>query len=82
MSFRLIATAILVLFAGATASAQGIRCSAFLHQSDGSWRSFREGTVLGPRGPIAIETGERFSQGDRSAKGDIARALDGLCRER
>ncbi len=61
------------------ASAQGVRCSAFLHERDGSWRSFEPGVILIPSGPVRIATGERFRHGAPSAKDYIAHLLDQAC---
>lgn len=61
------------------ADAQAIRCSAFLHNRDGSWTSFFKGHVMGERGPIPVAVGERFTRRGRTAKSEIARALDALC---
>lgn len=84
LTFRFVCTIGLVapLFIGGTsgASAQAVRCSAFLHNNDGSWRSFDHGLVIGPNGPVRLDTGDRLSSKDRSPKGDIARVLDDLCR--
>jgi hypothetical protein len=63
----------------ARASAQGVRCSAFLHERDGSWRSFEPGIILLPRGPVRVITGERFRRGAPSAKDYIAHLLDQDC---
>lgn len=63
----------------ASAHAQTVRCSKFLHNADGSWSSFEEGTFLGSRGPVAIKMGERFGRGSPAGKGEIARVLDGIC---
>ncbi len=58
----------------APAHAQGTRCSAFLHQRDGSWRSFVDDEMLLPRGPMPIHAGQRFSRGSF-----VARLLDAQC---
>lgn len=69
----------LLVLVGTPAAAQPIRCSAFLHEHDGSWRSFEDGTVLAPRGPVPVATGERFSLSGTPAQRDVARALDAFC---
>ena len=62
------------------ARAQGpIRCSAFLHNADGSWTSFDEATVLGSFGPVDVYPGEKFRRGTGKKQDDVARILDGLC---
>lgn len=73
-----VAASAIALSAG-TATAQSIRCSAFLHERDGAWRSFFTGDVIGPRGPIAVTTGERFARGEGGGKGVVAGLLDRLC---
>ena len=65
--------------AAGSASAQGVRCSAFLHERDGSWRSFEPGIILIPGGPVRVTTGERFRRGRPSAKDYIAHLLDQTC---
>ena len=74
----LIATLVVCLGA-VSASAQGTRCSAFLHERDGSWRSFTTDEMLLPEGPVPIHAGEHFSARDRGAKRFIARLLDAQC---
>ena len=59
----------------APARAQGTRCSAFLLERDGSWRSFVNDEMLLPRGPMPIHKGERFARGSF-----VARLLDAQCR--
>ena len=56
------------------ARAQGTRCAAFLHERDGSWRSFVNDEMLLPRGPMPIHKGERFARGSF-----VARLLDAQC---
>lgn len=63
-----------LLLAGA-AQAQGTRCTAFLHDRDGSWRSFVDDEMLLPRGPMPIHKGDRFPRGSF-----VARLLDAQCR--
>ena len=57
-----------------SAQAQGTRCSAFLHEHDGGWRSFVDDEMLLPRGPVSIHAGQRFSRGSF-----VARLLDAQC---
>lgn len=76
---------VLALVFGAAAmatsvAAQGTRCSAFLHNRDGSWTSFVDDEMLLPRGPLPIHPGERFSRGSGGARGLVARILDDQCR--
>ena len=61
------------------AHAQAIKCGGFLHGSDGSWRSFTTGTVVGSHGPVHVETGQIFRTTDMRDGGDIARILNHLC---
>ena len=75
---RLLCAASLVLATGA-AQAQAIRCSAFLHNADGSWRSFEAATVVGSYGPVKVEAGEIFKRGAARDKADIAVILESLC---
>ncbi len=80
LSYRSFAVAaMLMACTSAPAAAQGVRCSAFLHERDGSWRSFESGVILLPRGPVRVATGERFRHGSPSAKDYIARLLDQTC---
>ncbi len=58
-----------------------VQCSKFLHNADGSWSSFWNGDVLGSYGPVVIHPGERFRRGGDKRRDDIARILDGLCRD-
>ncbi len=58
----------------APAQAQGTNCAAFLHEHDGSWRSFTTDEMLLPRGPMPIHKGERFPRGSF-----VARLLDAQC---
>ena len=74
----MIITTAVASMAGA-ASAQGVRCSAFLHERDGSWRSFEPGIILIPGGPVRVTIGERFRRGTPSAKDYIAHLLDQTC---
>ena len=69
-----------LLLAASAAAAQGTRCSAFLHNRDGSWTSFTDDEMLLPRGPLPIHKGERFSRGAGGAKAFVARILDDQCR--
>ena len=59
--------------------AQAIKCSAFLHVGDGSWRSFQKGTIIGSHGPVTIDAGETVKRTDTRDKADVAAILDGLC---
>ena len=68
-----------VMASFATANAQAIKCSTFLHAADGSWRSFETTTVIASHGPVKIEAGETFRRGGRKDQDDIATILDGLC---
>ena len=61
------------------ASAQAIRCSAFLHNHDGTWRSFQEADLFGPNGIVHVQSGEILRATSNSPKGEIARALNDLC---
>ena len=70
---------IAALVAAAPAAAQSIKCSAFLNEGGGTWRSFFTGEVVGLHGPIAIKTGERLRRGDGGGKGEVAALLDRLC---
>ena len=56
-----------------------LRCSAFLHDRDGSWRAFEPGVIFGPRGPIRVRTGQLFRHGRPSASAYVAGVLDTLC---
>ena len=56
------------------AQAQGTHCAAFLHERDGSWRSFTNDEMLLPRGLLPIHEGERFRRGSF-----VARLLDAQC---
>lgn len=72
--------AVLVLASAAVSSpARAIRCSAFLHGRDGSWRSLEAGSVFGPNGRVQIGANDILRPTDRTAKGDVARALNDLC---
>ena len=63
------------------ATAQGVRCSAFLHERDGSWRSFEPGAILGPDGDlIEVQTGQTFRHGPPTPRDFVARLLDARCR--
>ena len=68
-----------LLLSPVVAQAQAIKCTGFLHGSDGSWRSFTTGTVIGSHGPVHVEAGQLFRSTDRRDGGDIARILDHLC---
>jgi hypothetical protein len=72
-------SAVLLLPLLSAADAQAIKCSTFMHATDGSWRSFETTTVLASRGPVKIEAGETFRRGGRKDQDDIATILDGLC---
>ena len=61
------------------ADAQAVKCTAFLHNGDGSWRSFESAVVVGSRGPVKIEAGEILKRGGRRDRADIAEILDTLC---
>ena len=76
---RLVSVALLLLGSSLNAQAQAIQCSAFLHNGDGSWRSFQTTTVIGSHGKVAIESGEIFKRNGPKEKADIATILDGLC---
>jgi hypothetical protein len=76
---RWVMAALVIAMSGASASAQGVRCSAFLHERGGAWRSFEPGAILGPRGPIPVRTGQRFQRGAPSGSDYIARVLDAQC---
>ena len=76
---NLVVATIVIAASTLTASAQGVRCSAFLHERGGSWRSFEPGAILGPRGPIPVRTGQRFRRGAPSGSDYIARVLDAQC---
>lgn len=74
------ATAAVGLFASVPAGAQvPVRCSAFLHNHDGSWTSFVNATFLATRGPVPVRTGERISERGSPAQVDLARLLTRLC---
>ena len=76
----LVAFLSIITLAGPAAAQSRLRCSAFLHERDGSWRAFEPGAIFGPRGPIPVHTGERFTHGRPSASDYVARVLDRLCR--
>ncbi len=63
----------------ATARADVVSCSKFLHNRDGSWSSFVTGEVLGSYGPVPIHAGERFARTGRGRRADLARILDQIC---
>ena len=65
--------------ASPAAAQSRLRCSAFLHEHDGSWRAFEPGIIFGPRGPIRVRTGQRFRHGAPSASAYVAGVLDALC---
>ncbi len=71
--------ALLVSSCAVPAQAQAIKCSAFLDEGGGSWRSFFTGEVIGLHGPIAVKTGERLRRGDGGGRGEVAALLDRLC---
>ncbi len=75
----LAAPLIALLLSPMTARAQAVKCTGFLHGSDGSWRSFTTGTVIGSHGPVHVEAGQTFRSTDRRDGGDIARILDHVC---
>ncbi len=74
MRHVLLALAALILLGPTQALAQGTRCVDFLHERDGSWRSFINDEMLLPRGPMPIHEGERFAHGSF-----VARLLDAQC---
>ncbi len=69
----------LSVLASPAAAQSRLRCSAFLHDRDGSWRAFEPGVIFGPRGPIRVRTGQRFGHGAPSASAYVAGVLDTLC---
>ena len=79
MRARVVAVLAVATLAGPAAAQSPIRCSAFLHERGGSWRAFEPGVIFGPRGPIPVRTGERFTRGRPSASDTVARVLDRLC---
>ena len=81
MLIRTFCVASIVAGSETIAMAQGVRCSAFLLEHDGSWRSFEPGAIIGPRGEaIEVETGQRFRRGRPSTEDFVARVLDARCR--
>lgn len=58
---------------------QPVRCSAFLHNHDGSWSSFVDATFLAVRGPVPVHPGERLSRRGSPAQADLAHLLDRIC---
>ena len=81
LSASLVCAAFLIIASAMCAEAQTVRCSAFLLEHDGSWRSFEPGAILGPNGDlIDVHTGQRFRRGRPSSSDFIARVLDARCR--
>ncbi len=74
LAASLLATSLMAALATPTL-AQGTRCASFLHDRDGSWRSFVNDEMLLPRGPMPIHEGERFPRGSF-----VAHLLDAQCR--
>ena len=74
MPVRTFALALGMASMAASACAQGTNCADFLHEHDGSWRSFTNDEMLLPRGPVPIHEGERFPRGSF-----VARLLDAQC---
>lgn len=62
-----------------TLAQDGIRCSNFLHNRDGTWRSFSHADLFGPNGVVHVDEGDILNPSARSAKGDVARALNDVC---
>jgi hypothetical protein len=60
-------------------AAQGLKCTAFMHTTDGGWRSLQDDPVIGPSGTIRIRPGEILHATDRDPHGELARALNDLC---
>ncbi len=73
LTASLLATSLIAALA-TPALAQGTRCASFLHDRDGSWRSFVNDEMLLPLGPMPIHEGERFPRGSF-----VARLLDAQC---
>ena len=81
MLIKLLWAGLILASAVTMVQAQTIRCSAFLLEHDGSWRSFEPGAVIGPRGEaIEVQSGQRFRRGRPSASDFLARVLDAQCR--
>lgn len=73
LAASLLATSLIAVLA-TPAFAQGTRCASFLHDRDGSWRSFVNDEILLPHGPMPIHEGERFPRDSF-----VAHLLDAQC---